>query len=169
MSEDSLPIKTKRRKYDYVIYPKCHSFHQKPPFVRGSRYAKGQRYCRICETWMWGEGIVDGKCYCCHFKLRTRPKNSPKQIMSIEGNRALAFFNISMVELKKGIETLPNYFKIHGLGAARTKILIMNIRLVIAFKNEISKYKRQNITRIELKEEKIKKYIEKLLKSLPKY
>ena len=170
MSEDSFPIETKKhRKHDYVVYPKCRRWHQKPPFVKGSRYAKGQRYCATCETWITKKGIVDGKCDCCHSKIRTRPKNSPKQIMSIEGNKALAFFNISMVELKKGIETLPNYFEIHGLGVARTKILIMNIRLVIAFKNEISKYKRQNITRIELKEEKIKKYIEKLLKSLPKY
>lgn len=74
-----------------------------------------------------------------------------------------------MLELKKGIEALPNYFKIHELGVARTKILIVNIELAIAFLCEIIKYKRQNITRIELKEQKIKKYIEKLMKSLPKY
>lgn len=170
MSEDSLPIETKKhRKHDYVVYPKCHSDHQKPPFVKGSRYEKGQRWCKTCETWRWGVGIIDGKCSCCNFRLRTKPKNSPKQIISIEGNRALAFFNTSMVELKKGIEALPTYFKIHELGVARTKILIVNIELATAFLCEIIKYKRQNITRIELKEQKIKKYIEKLMKSLPKY
>ena len=166
MSEDSLPIETKHKKHGYVVYPKCHNFHPKPKFVTGSRYEKGKRYCKTCEIWITTE---ERKCNCCHSKLRTKPKNSPKQIMSIEGNKALTFFNIAMVELKKGIEILPNYFKIHELGVVRTKILIMNIRLVIAFKNEISKYKRQNINRIELKEEKIIKYIEKLKKSLPKY
>ena len=148
---------------------KCHCDHPKSKFVKGSRYEKGQRWCKICETWRWGVGIIDGKCSCCNSRLRTKPKNSPKQIISIEGNRALTFFNTSMVELKKGIEALPTYFKIHELGVARTKILFVNIELATAFLCEIIKYKRQNITRIELKEQKIKKYIEKLMKSLPKY
>lgn len=74
-----------------------------------------------------------------------------------------------MAVLKEGIHSLPKWFKHHELGVARTKILIVNIELAIAFLCEIIKYKRQNITRIELKEQKIKKYIEKLMKSLPKY
>ena len=148
---------------------KCHCDHPKSKFVKGSRYEKGQRWCKICETWRWGVGIIDGKCSCCHFILRTKPKNSPKQIISIEGNRALDFFNITMAVLKEGIHSLPKWFKHHELGVARTKILIVNIELAIAFLCEIIKYKRQNITRVELKEQKIIEYIKKLMKSLPKY
>lgn len=37
------------------------------------RYAAGQKRCQICEIFITWNG--DNKCPCCHYKLRSKPRN----------------------------------------------------------------------------------------------
>ena len=56
----------------------CKNYIAQRP-TSGDRYANGQARCTTCEVFLTPEGIIaNGKnrCKCCHFQVRTRPRNS---------------------------------------------------------------------------------------------
>jgi len=54
----------------------CIKYLAKKP-VKGSRYETGQVRCQICEIYMIPEGTMNGGrfCKCCHYRVRTKPRN----------------------------------------------------------------------------------------------
>jgi len=46
--------------------------HKASKPVSGGRYANGQKRCQICEIYINFKG---DSCPCCHFRLRTKPRN----------------------------------------------------------------------------------------------
>lgn len=49
----------------------CPRYKAKKPVGVG-RYASGQKRCKLCEIYVWWNGIM---CPCCNSRLRTKPRS----------------------------------------------------------------------------------------------
>jgi hypothetical protein len=45
---------------------------KRPVNNEGNRYSIGQKRCQMCEIFLVWDGLL---CPCCHYRLRTRPRN----------------------------------------------------------------------------------------------
>jgi hypothetical protein len=43
--------------------------------ISGGRYASGQIRCQVCEIYLIPDGAKDGKCRCCNYNVRSKPRN----------------------------------------------------------------------------------------------
>lgn len=191
MSE-ALPIKPiKHRKNDYVLFPGCKGIcksHQ-ADFVKGSRYAAGQRYCSECECWFWKKDLKHRytwpslyqvnpsnkrpnawHCPCCKRKTRTNSPHSKKEFKSDPGDMAFNYFNVAKVELKHACKTLPLYYACgKNMGTARVDAICKNIKLILIFLKDMKKYKRQRESRINDKYDDLVILVKKTIKTCRKY
>lgn len=135
-------------------------------FLGGSPYKNGAIRCTTCEVYLKDEYEM---CPCCNGKLRINSPYSQIEKRTPEGDKAFYLFDLTLIELKNGIRSLPKWFEHHDLGVARTKTLIVNFTMLLAFLDEISKHKRQRPDRITDKHETLLKLIAKLKKTLPNY
>ena len=52
----------------------CEQYKARKP-TSGGRYASGQVRCQVCEIYLIPDGAKDGKCRCCNYNVRSRPRN----------------------------------------------------------------------------------------------
>jgi len=58
----------------------CDRYVAKKP-TSGGRYENGQKRCQVCEEFINWEGLW---CPCCHYKLRSKPRNKVFKAKLIE-------------------------------------------------------------------------------------
>ena len=52
----------------------CEQYKARKP-TSGGRYASGQVRCQVCEIYLIPDGAKDGKCRCCNYNVRSKPRN----------------------------------------------------------------------------------------------
>jgi len=52
----------------------CEQYKAMKP-TSGGRYASGQVRCQVCEIYLIPDGAKDGKCRCCNYNIRSKPRN----------------------------------------------------------------------------------------------